>query len=123
MRRRPPRSSLTDTRFPYTTLFRSAGAVGLAAPPFWLARRPRPIPPAARAHRPQAAAAGIGRRSEEHKSELQSLMRISYDVFCWKQKKQTNTRESRDRARPDRARQYTHQYQIRQSKITKKKEK
>src|SRR3546814_4137439 len=62
MRRRPPRSSLTDTRFPYTTLFRSAGAVGLAAPPFWLARRPRPIPPAARAHRPQAAAAGIGRR-------------------------------------------------------------
>src|SRR3546814_4897514 len=72
MIRRPPRSTRTDTLFPYTTLFRS----GARNPP----RCPAPHPPAARAaRRPQ--------RSEEHTSELQSLMRISYAVFCLKKKK------------------------------------
>src|SRR3546814_9851234 len=72
MKRRPPRSTRTDTLLPDTTLFRS-GRVSVAA---WgcrgegARRRPR----AARRHT----------RSEEHTSELQSLMRISYAVFCLK---------------------------------------
>src|SRR6056297_2858184 len=69
MIRRPPRSTRTDTLFPYTTLFRSAPA-GPAG-----TRRPRP-PGRLAAH-----------RSEEHTSELQSLRRISYAVFCLKKKK------------------------------------
>src|SRR3546814_20413988 len=73
MIRRPPRSTRTDTLFPYTTLFRSeyrfAAARGLTA--------------VASAEVPLASA-----RSEEHTSELQSLMRISYAVFCL-QNKQT----------------------------------
>src|SRR3546814_2085319 len=96
MIRRPPRSTRTDTLFPYTTLFRSSGcglgssrqaqaaslsmagdqsdecrtAVGEST-----AGRPNPSRP-------------ISRRSEEHTSELQSLMRISYAVFCLKKKNQ-----------------------------------
>src|SRR3546814_3967751 len=84
MIRRPPRSTRTDTLFPYTTLFRSrcrrrgpppasAGSFGACRPPCGAARRPRPPGP----------------RSEEHTSELQSLMRISYAVFCLKKKKNT----------------------------------
>src|SRR3546814_2966555 len=85
MIRRPPRSTRTDTLFPYTTLFRSSHAV-------------RPD------IRPSLCRAGLGpghailrsgadqrdarhHRSEEHTSELQSLMRISYAVFCLKKKK------------------------------------
>src|SRR3546814_11643088 len=71
MIRRPPRSTRTDTLFPYTTLFRSRG--GDAD----LQRRGRGA-----ARRRQRAG-----RSEEHTSELQSLMRISYAVFCLKKKK------------------------------------
>src|SRR3546814_15417089 len=79
MIRRPPSSTRTDTLFPYTTLFRS-------------------IAPGRRAHlrRRTGGAALLGRlcgvqgragnRSEEHTSELQSLMRISYAVFCLKKK-------------------------------------
>src|SRR3546814_9734504 len=102
MIRRPPRSTRTDTLFPYTTLFRSAD-LQLAQP---VARQPaeRPsagasgrlhprigeIPGRARAHGRSAA-----RRSEEHTSELQSLMRISYAVFCLKKKnKKNNTHTS-----------------------------
>src|SRR3546814_12059733 len=91
MIRRPPRSTRTDTLFPYTTLFRShllfrrhAGGLGLAAD-----RDPRgkQQKDAGQHHRRQAIdRAG---RSEEHTSELQSLMRISYAVFCLK-KKHTN---------------------------------
>src|SRR3546814_5833344 len=137
--RRPPRSTLTDTLFPYTTLFRSpsarnraAGSAGTSSP----CRRPprrsceacldergeggsatngvgdrQPEPPAFRAEQrfglaaakacgveadPAAADRGIGtaaeadRRSEEHTSELQSLMRTSYAVFCLKKTKTTN---------------------------------
>src|SRR3546814_1515466 len=74
MIRRPPRSTRTDTLFPYTTLFRSpdhiAAAVEIEDP---------------------AVRRGFRRRdrSEEHTSELQSLMRISYAVFCLKKKKTT----------------------------------
>src|SRR3546814_10689989 len=101
MRRRPPRSTRTDTPFPYTTLFRSA-----------LERHARvhhrQRAAAHRRHRRRAVRLGdvgedadrvrelLGRRqhavqrSEEHTSELQSLMRISYAVFCLKKKKQYN---------------------------------
>src|SRR3546814_8676155 len=88
MIRRPPRSTRTDTLFPYTTLFRSAekrepivmetGSVGQAfnakirRAPF-NTTRPTTVPI-------------TKSRSEEHTSELQSLMRISYAVFCLKKK-------------------------------------
>src|SRR3546814_1114071 len=75
MIRRPPRSTRTDTLFPYTTLFRSRAAPCHGPP--------KSMPASFQLDRP--------RRSEEHTSELQSLMRISYAVFCLKKKnKQTN---------------------------------
>src|SRR3546814_4007264 len=95
MIRRPPRSTRTDTLFPYTTLFRSGfkarGAGGLpsatAPPRLQLRRRDEQIQGAA--PRPRLEGRGAGpRRSEEHTSELQSLMRISYAVFCLKKKNQ-----------------------------------
>src|SRR3546814_8418965 len=95
MRRRPPRSTRTDTLFPYTTLFRSASRVLLLQSPSagraHVLRRQRRGP---RARLRQAARQGArtfrtGQRSEEHTSELQSLMRISYAVFCLKKKKKT----------------------------------
>src|SRR3546814_2086467 len=76
--RRPPRSTRTDTLFPYTTLFRSHcefGRVGDAALALEL------VDP--RVDQRDA----FRMRSEEHTSELQSLMRISYAVFCLKKKK------------------------------------
>src|SRR3546814_6995114 len=98
MIRRPPRSTRTDTLFPYTTLFRS-----------WLDQRAAQLDSALRdvahnlAGRDAALFAGERLRfpkelkdddarhdegrSEEHTSELQSLMRISYAVFCLKKKK------------------------------------
>src|SRR3546814_13950313 len=81
MIRRPPRSTRTDTLFPYTTLFRSPAPRLVAAPCHsGLQRGVRgalaPVPRV----RLQAM------RSEEHTSELQSLMRISYAVFCLKKK-------------------------------------
>src|SRR3546814_7921895 len=97
MIRRPPRSTRTDTLFPYTTLFRSLAA---------RARvdrhrgeddregheqdredRGRPGEEIARAARRKDARRAAAARSEEHTSELQSLMRISYAVFCLKKKK------------------------------------
>src|SRR3546814_1828401 len=114
MIRRPPRSTLTDTLFPYTTLFRSVEADSSAA------EAPSPeeeaehaqraellqaaildLPPKCRrvyllrhrynlSHAQIATRCGISiktvERSEEHTSELQSLMRISYAVFCLKKK-------------------------------------
>src|SRR3546814_3477254 len=76
MIRRPPRSTRTDTLFPYTTLFRSHAARLVDDDPSGDRRPFRPPTPCHR--RP---------RSEEHTSELQSLMRISYAVFCLKKKK------------------------------------
>src|SRR3546814_1453485 len=92
---RPPRFTRTDTHFPYTTLFRSCScAASLAAKNDGIEiggqRHPRNgreagHPPSSTdsGHRP-----GTG-RSEEHTSELQSLMRISYAVFCLKKKNKT----------------------------------
>src|SRR3546814_7335837 len=81
MIRRPPRSTRTDTLFPYTTLFRSEGERPRRASAGRLARVADP----ARGHRRRARPRHA--RSEEHTSELQSLMRISYAVFCLKKKK------------------------------------
>src|SRR3546814_4478220 len=118
---RPPRSTRTDTLFPYTTLFRSSseqrlppasthprhglGGAGLCAHPAdpwsrwgkavqapWgiggrgLSRRVGHPP---RSAGELSAPPWLGTRSEEHTSELQSLMRISYAVFCLKKKKYT----------------------------------
>src|SRR3546814_1305110 len=97
MIRRPPRSTRTDTLFPYTTLFRS--------PPHRMYSRSSPAAPSgssdAPAHPERSSASAClaspplrdpsGHRSEEHTSELQSLMRISYAVFCLKKKKMKQT--------------------------------
>src|SRR3546814_7891166 len=115
MIRRPPRSTRTDTLFPYTTLFRShgdaallhglqqgrlrarAGAVDLVGHQELAEHRTGNEAEGAAADlvllqdlRPQ----DVG-RSEEHTSELQSLMRISYAVFCLKKKKHYQTNWSR----------------------------
>src|SRR3546814_4441913 len=117
MIRRPPRSTRTDTLFPYTTLFQSH-LVEQRIPLRW----PRGCPPAIRAtidkelaliaekeHEPffltvydivkfarreKILCQGRGSRSEEHTSELQSLMRISYAVFCLKKKNNKTTRQN-----------------------------
>src|SRR3546814_9144999 len=83
MIRRPPRSTRTDTLFPYTTLFRSHAAYGSDRPVAGVARRDR-----SHSHRARSLLVAMTQgRSEEHTSELQSLMRISYAVFCLKKKK------------------------------------
>src|SRR3546814_4596538 len=81
MIRRPPRSTRTDTLFPYTTLFRSRARS--ARRRTGSARSPRPAPTRPRTAPPPRS---VRRRSEEHTSELQSLMRISYAVFCLNKK-------------------------------------
>src|SRR3546814_2970298 len=93
MRRRPPRATRTDTLFPYTTLFRSHTAVLIfggreSRSTYTFRSRPSYVPIRISAGR-TASRGGAGRRvrSEEHTSELQSLMRISYAVFCLKKKK------------------------------------
>src|SRR3546814_476422 len=101
MIRRPPRSNRTDTLFPYTTLVRSLRAYRRHPPqarlrPGRAIRGPRDPLPAARdrlapaetaARLADAARRDLAQgRSEEHTSELQSLMRISYAVFCFKKK-------------------------------------
>src|SRR3546814_2366864 len=105
MIRRPPLSTRTDTRFPYTTLFRSQE---LTMDFGKIIERVKAILTTPRTEWPTAAAepatvqglytgyiaivaalpiiAGFLKRSEEHTSELQSLMRISYAVFCLKKK-------------------------------------
>src|SRR3546814_1511055 len=107
MRRRPPRSTRTDTLFPYTTLFRSYGTTRTPRK-FWAQWREeefsedhfRQIKNIAKETDPRAAilksramlsftstrSSNSIIRSEEHTSELQSLMRISYAVFCLKKK-------------------------------------
>src|SRR3546814_6701806 len=85
MIRRPPRSTRTDTLFPYTTLFRSIGdVVDCRSRPAGqqIGEAPRPAL-VVRFETPDDFQA-VGVRSEEHTSELQSLMRISYAVFCLK---------------------------------------
>src|SRR3546814_9535984 len=93
MIRRPPRSTRTDTLFPYTTLFRSVrcapegGAMSFRSHLTFIV--------ALGCSTRSGTGTGSGTRSEEHTSELQSLMRISYAVFCLKKKKytQTNTKK------------------------------
>src|SRR3546814_1004031 len=93
MIRRPPRSTRTDTLFPYTTLFRSApspaphGPGGDPAPRARRRGRSGAPPPGRGAPPATPARLREAPRSEEHTSELQSLMRISYAVFCLKKKK------------------------------------
>src|SRR3546814_8763759 len=86
MIRRPPRSTRTDTLFPYTTLFRS---VHTSAPrnPAHCRSGPDRTCAESTARCGACPATPIPGRSEEHTSELQSLMRISYAVFCLKKKK------------------------------------
>src|SRR3546814_8885459 len=100
MIRLPPRSTRTYTLFPYTTLFRSqplgkdqSCAVGWGHPACALRRRrqdaARRRQLSVRPGQPVRADLAPDDRSEEHTSELQSLMRISYAVFCLKKKKHT----------------------------------
>src|SRR3546814_3379114 len=125
MIRRPPRSTRTDTLFPYTTLFRSPAPVvharGGRACSHSGGGRPagqgaggnagcRAFPPHHQGAGPDAGGGagiagvarrlppvrGIGARSEEHTSELQSLMRISYAVFCLKKKSDTKSDQKSD---------------------------
>src|SRR3546814_5780265 len=114
MIRRPPRSTRTDTLFPYTTLFRS----------LWHVYR-RELPSSARAGPVRGAEKGSDHergygaalidedertlralrdrptRSEEHTSELQSLMRISYAVFCLKKKKEQQANKEKQEVQRD----------------------
>src|SRR3546814_8141762 len=113
MLRRPPRSTRTDTLFPYTTLFRSAARTGARARGLAVGRDRRGgrlsgavvgllavqtghrqgrhglwrLQASCRTRRLARLAVAADHRSEEHTSELQSLMRISYAVFCLKKKK------------------------------------
>src|SRR3546814_8222621 len=98
MIRRPPRSTRTDTLFPYTTLFRyhrhrqcscgDAADISIERQPACIRSRPRHRETDAE-HRICAKPRFVRRRSEEHTSELQSLMRNSYDVFCLKKNKKS----------------------------------
>src|SRR3546814_8072978 len=94
MIRRPPRSTRTDTLFPYTTLFRSevarqlASILGIPLTRFDMSEYMERHS----VSRLIGAPPGYVGRSEEHTSELQSLMRISYAVFCLKKKKTNKTK-------------------------------
>src|SRR3546814_6338085 len=112
MIRRPPRSTRTDTLFPYTTLFRSLDSKSfisalsrLSGDTIFVSRSPlrkagddfysiQDITPEQGASSAGECVVRIRNRSEEHTSELQSLMRISYAVFCLK-KKNKETKISR----------------------------
>src|SRR3546814_8607796 len=91
MIRRPPRSTRTDTLFPYTTLFRSKHTP--SCQDAWHNRCGRTSGLSLKSWR---CALGRGWRSEEHTSELQSLMRISYAVFCLKKKTRSTTNKSNE---------------------------
>src|SRR3546814_1269008 len=108
MIRRPPRSTRTDTLFPYTTLFRSVEHFTNQLDDLVIAD----LAGAERVQRDRSRlgnANGVGNlnlaalgqaggdRSEEHTSELQSLMRISYAVFCLKKKKNNNYHDTESR--------------------------
>src|SRR3546814_8437076 len=114
MKRRPPMSTRTDTLFPYTTLFRSRADRGMhgieqrplqdevvdgvaAQAQLGEDRHRDPLVGALAGLRDHLARVG---RSEEHTSELQSLMRISYAVFCLKKKKTPNHYGSSSYSRP-----------------------
>src|SRR3546814_5820721 len=115
MIRRPPRSTRTDTLFPYTTLFRSAHLSDMAREKILGMQREFRASCGAllKALRPEVSDKDIefiffsmqqlalyGIRSEEHTSELQSLMRISYAVFCLKKKKNYYTTQPHETHTP-----------------------
>src|SRR3546814_4395861 len=111
MIRRPPRSTRTDTLFPYTTLFRSyakdyprlrSWSKTYPAPDALRRRvfqgRAQAQPPQGYSQPTDGSRAIVAERSEEHTSELQSLMRISYAVFCLKKKKKRNKQQHKRKA-------------------------
>src|SRR3546814_9217056 len=105
MIRRPPRSTRTDTLFPYTTLCRAHRRKAR-----WkMATNVRALRLAVVMTLSSAALTACGEkiRSEEHTSELPSLMRISYAVFCWKKKKTNNTSLTSHSSRRSKARHTT----------------
>src|SRR3546814_5986126 len=147
MIRRPPRSTRTDTLFPYTTLFRSRSGPFIRTPP-WAepaqpgdhagyssglcpkpcaeTRRPSPRAPAisvALALAPRGSCQCRRRkrahpqRSEEHTSELQSLMRISYAVFCLKKKKILKTTKVHTIIRIDLNHNQKHTHQVTSNQV------
>src|SRR3546814_9635768 len=86
MKRRPPRSTRTDTLFPYTTLFRSGFLRAYPQVELELDFTDRLVDVIEEGFDAVVRVGEVGDRSEEHTSELQSLMRISYAVFCFKHK-------------------------------------
>src|SRR3546814_1051318 len=108
MIRRPPRSTRTDTLFPYTTLFRSGRRPGQrhppgrarlldAAPPLKVVEE-APAPGITAEQRAEIGKVCTEARSEEHTSELQSLLRISYAVLCLKKQHNHKTYLTHDTA-------------------------
>src|SRR3546814_7828599 len=100
MIRRPPRSTRTDTLFPYTTLFRSVHhrhrqQIGRDAADIAVERQAARVGRRLRRRQADAQDRVGAERSEEHTSELQSLMRISYAVFCLKKKTTTERRDEK----------------------------
>src|SRR3546814_12578825 len=93
MRRRPPRSTRTDTLFPYTTLFRSVSSSATRSSKTRTSSVARVLRAWPSMGTKACEKAPSANRSEEHTSELQSLMRISYAVFCLKKKKQNTTQK------------------------------
>src|SRR3546814_2148349 len=109
MIRRPPRSTRTDTLFPYTTLFRSVAEPELDVERLdrlvqhvddvEALRQPHEVAEVGEGSRsPAARHVGAVGRSEEHTSELQSLMRISYAVFCSQKNKYIHDDDTRMRS-------------------------
>src|SRR3546814_9024289 len=97
MIRRPPRSTRTDTLFPYTTLFRSKRCPGRRAGDSEGAIRLGSEIPRQDECEEESEIEIYVRRSEEHTSELQSLMRISYAVFCLKKKKKKTQKQEEEK--------------------------
>src|SRR3546814_2620308 len=109
MMRRPPRSTRTDTLFPYTTLFRSRLSPAPPAPPV---QGRSGVAVTALVLGILAVVFGLipfAGRSEEHTSELQSLMRISYAVFCLKKKITSYPTPTHSKNPPQRTRAYLRQ--------------
>src|SRR3546814_1536658 len=114
MIRRPPRSTRTDTLFPYTTLFRSCCCSSLKQ----RARLVRNLetssgmPSTRRRRCPTGYSTMISGRSEEHTSELQSLMRIAYAVFCLKKNKNADHHAASPLQTPNNAENNNKQQQL-----------
>src|SRR3546814_6001038 len=104
MIRRPPRSTRTDTLFPYTTLFRSLAQERIDAG----LQVGGTVPDRHDDAYDSSANFSIEGRSEEHTSELQSLMRISYAVFCLKKKKNKQNDKHHNITNQSQQQEHTH---------------